>query len=82
MDIDIAIGEPDYLGLGVGPRALRQLVEELIEDSRVLMIMLATSVENEAAIRAYEKAGFVPRRWFDDPQCGECWLLVLEMPPG
>ncbi len=82
MDIDIAIGEPDYVGLGVGPRALRRLAEELLGDSLSHMIMLATSVDNEAAIRAHEKVGFAPRRSFDDPQCGECWLLVPEVPAG
>jgi ribosomal protein S18 acetylase RimI-like enzyme len=84
VDIDIAIGEREFVGLGIGPRALRQLVEGLIQDRGVPipMIMLATSHENEAAVRAYEKAGFVRRCRFDDPECGDCWLLVLEVPPG
>lgn len=81
MDIDIAIGEIDYIGLGVGSRAIGQLVDKLLGDTRIRMIILATSVENTIAVRAYEKAGFDRRRKFDDPECGECWLLAMDSPP-
>jgi aminoglycoside 6'-N-acetyltransferase len=80
MDIDIAIGESDYVGRGVGPRALRQLVEKLAVDKGIPLIMLATSVENVVAVRAYEKAGFQRQCTFDDPECGPCWLLSIELP--
>lgn len=81
MDIDIAIGETDYVGIGVGSRAIRQLVERLLAGGSTPMIILATSVENAVAVRAYEKAGFDRRCRFDDPECGECWLLALNAPP-
>ena len=80
MDIDIAIGEPSYVGRGVGSRALRQVVAMLAGDTGIPLIMLATSVGNSVAIRAYEKAGFRRLRRFDDPPNGEHWLMALEPP--
>jgi RimJ/RimL family protein N-acetyltransferase len=77
VDIDIAIGEPDYLDSGVGRRALRSLCDRLVEEG-AHTIMLATSVDNRRAIRAYEEAGFARRRRFDDPGRGPHWLMVLE----
>jgi aminoglycoside 6'-N-acetyltransferase len=77
VDIDIAIGDEGYVGRGVGPRALRRLVDRLLGQGRAPMVILATEVENTAAVRAYEKAGFRRRRRFDDPECGPCWLLVF-----
>jgi len=81
MDIDIAIGESDNVGLGVGPRAIGLLVRDLGGDSSLRTIILATSVDNLVAIRAYEKAGFERQRRFDDPECGECWLLARDVRP-
>lgn len=44
--------------------------------------MLATSIDNLRAIRAYEKAGFVRRRRFVDTDGGLYWLMVAEAEPG
>jgi RimJ/RimL family protein N-acetyltransferase len=82
IDIDIAIGEPDYIGIGVGSRAIGLLVNDLAADGSIRTIILATSVDNVVAVRAYEKAGFERRRRFDDPECGECWLLARDAPPA
>jgi aminoglycoside 6'-N-acetyltransferase len=81
IDIDIAIGEPDYIGIGVGSRAIGLLVKRLAADGNSRTIILATSVDNVVAVRAYEKAGFERRRRFDDPESGECWLLARDVPP-
>jgi len=81
VDIDIAIGEVDHLGHGIGSRALAMLRERLVKDGAV-MVMLATSVDNTRAVRAYEKAGFSRRREFIDTDGGEYWLLVFEARPG
>jgi RimJ/RimL family protein N-acetyltransferase len=80
IDIDIAIGEPEYIGLGIGSRAIGLILEDLDADTDLKMVILATSVDNFVAIRAYEKAGFDRRRTFDDPEGGMCWLLALDMP--
>jgi aminoglycoside 6'-N-acetyltransferase len=79
MDIDVAIGEPEFIGLGIGSRAVELVVEQLVADSSLSMIMIVTSVDNVAAAGSYEKAGFERRRKFDDPEYGECWLLTLDV---
>lgn len=81
IDIDVAIGEADWLGRGVGPRALMLLVEQLVAGGTTT-IMLATSVDNLQAIRAYEKAGFQRRRQFIDTDGGTYWLMTIEARPG
>ena len=78
MDIDIAIGEEDYTGLGIGSRALRLLINELVTDSSIPLIMLCTSVDNAMAIRAYEKVGFRCVRTFIEEGLGEMWLMTLD----
>jgi aminoglycoside 6'-N-acetyltransferase len=62
VDIDILIGEPEYLGRGIGPRALSFLLTKLRSEG-VGFVGLATSTSNRAAIKAYEKVGF---RFFRD----------------
>jgi len=81
IDIDIAVGEPDYIGLGVGSRAIGLLVKDLAANSSLRAIILSTSVDNLVALSAYEKAGFERRRRFDDPEYGECWLLARDVRP-
>ena len=66
VDIDILIGEPDYLGSGVGPKALTVLLAKLHGEG-VRFAGLATSISNVGAIRAFEKAGFSLFRDFEDP---------------
>jgi aminoglycoside 6'-N-acetyltransferase len=80
VDIDILVGREDFRGLGVGPRALRRLVDAIAADGTAPMIMLATSVENASAIGAYVKAGFERRRRFTDTGGGEYWLFALDVP--
>lgn len=65
IDIDIFIGEPDLLGLGLGPRALALLVEKLHAEHCPL-VGLGTSVDNQRALRAYEKVGFRHYREFEE----------------
>lgn len=78
VDIDILIGEPEYLGRGVGPEALRLLLARL-GDRDVGFAGLAASRGNHAAIRAYEKAGFRFFRDFDDPDFGPCVYMVAPL---
>ena len=78
VDIDILIGVPEFLGRGVGPRALVLLLAKL-RDEGVSFAGLATSISNGAAIRAYEKAGFRLFREFEDPESGPCRYMVAEL---
>lgn len=59
VGIDLFIGEGALIGAGHGPALLRRFLSEVIfarYDAPVCVI--APSVENAAAIRAYAKAGF------------------------
>lgn len=78
VDMDILIGEIECVGQGIGPQALGLMIQQLRHDRQTPMIGMTTSIENQAAIRAYEKAGF--HRWmqYEDPSYGPCWVMVIE----
>lgn len=78
VDIDILIGEPEFLGRGVGPRALILLLAKLRGES-VGFAGLGTSTSNRVAIRAFEKAGFRLFRDFEDPESGPCKYMVAQL---
>lgn len=65
VDVDIMIGEPDAIGHGIGPRALRRLFEHLRERG-VALVGLASAVANRRALAAWAKAGLQPYRDFDE----------------
>lgn len=77
VDIDILIGEADYVGCGVGPKALALLLARLRGEG-VRFAGLATSISNHAAIGAFEKAGFRFFRDFEDPD-GPYKYLVAQL---
>jgi len=78
VDIDILIGEPEFLGRGVGPQALVLLLAHLCREGAGFA-GLGTSTSNHAAIRAFEKAGFRPFRDFEDPEYGPCRYMVAQL---
>ncbi|MEA5532542.1 GNAT family N-acetyltransferase [Crocosphaera sp. XPORK-15E] len=78
VDIDIFIGEVDYLGCGIGPIVLKILVDKLLKDLTIPVIIMSTSVNNHFAIKAYQKAGFNCMFQFDSPTYGRCWIMGLE----
>jgi aminoglycoside 6'-N-acetyltransferase len=55
--IDLFVGEA-HQGQGIGTDAIRAMVRHLIEDRGHHRLTIDPSVENAAAIRAYEKVGF------------------------
>ncbi len=81
VDIDIAVGDAERLGQGIGPAALA-IVRDRLAEAGAGTIMLATSVENARAVRAYEKAGFARRRQFVDTDGSSYWLMVFEASSG
>jgi RimJ/RimL family protein N-acetyltransferase len=78
VDIDILIGETEYLGCGVGPKALVLLLARLRSEG-VGFAGVGTSSSNHAAIRAYEKAGFRFFRAFEEPEYGACRYMVATL---
>jgi len=81
VDIDIMIGEPDALGLGCGPEALRRLLERLRGEG-VRIAGLAVEAANGRALRAYEKSGFRPFRDFQDEGRDMRYLVQVLAPPA
>lgn len=79
-DADIFIAAPEHRGRGAGHKALRDLASEVFSTTLAPAMSVFVPVENEAAVRAYEKAGF---RWacvWEDPISGPEWMLLLERP--
>jgi len=81
--IDVFI-DPDRRGRGLGTEAIRRVVRHLIHDRGHHRITIDPAVDNAAAIRAYEKAGFrtvgVMRSYERDAD-GESWHdgLLMEL---
>ena len=76
IDVDILIGEPDYLGFGIAARALVLLKTELFSDPSVPMIGLTTSIENTRAQTSFQNAGFRTLQEIDDDEYGRCLVMV------
>lgn len=86
--IDIFVGD-DHAGRGVGTEAIDQLIRVLHEEHGHHRITIDPALDNEPAIRSYEKAGFrrvgVLEAAWRDPWSGE-WRdellmeLVIERP--
>jgi aminoglycoside 6'-N-acetyltransferase len=57
IGIDLSIGEPELIGKGHGPRIIDAFVERLFAEGAP-RVVIDPDPANEAAIRAYTKAGF------------------------
>jgi aminoglycoside 6'-N-acetyltransferase len=55
--VDIFVGD-EFAGRGIGTEALRQVTRRLIDHHAYHRITIDPAVDNAAAIRSYEKAGF------------------------
>lgn len=74
IDVDILVGEPDIIGRGVGPQALRLLLNRLQVEG-VSCVGLAAEADNQRALRAYAKAGFQPYKRFNEAGHDMCYLV-------
>lgn len=84
--IDVFV-DPELRGRGIGTDAVRRLVRHLIDDLCHHRITIDPAVDNTAAIRAYEKAGFRPvgvMRAAERDAGGEGWhdCLFMELLAG
>jgi aminoglycoside 6'-N-acetyltransferase len=85
--IDIFVGD-DYAGRGIGSEVVRRMIRMLVEERGHHRVTIDPAPENEAAVRAYEKAGFgrvgTLKRAYREPGSGE-WrdelLMELVVPP-
>jgi aminoglycoside 6'-N-acetyltransferase len=78
IDIDILIGEENYIGRGIGVQALRILCSRLRSETSAPLLGLSPSIHNHAAQRAYRKVGFRDLREYDAPGYGRCLLMVMD----
>jgi aminoglycoside 6'-N-acetyltransferase len=78
MGIDISIGDAANLNKGHGSAILRQLAELLFDEGAPRLI-IDPDPANEAAVKAYRKAGFVP---FDTrtSEYGPALMMALDNP--
>jgi aminoglycoside 6'-N-acetyltransferase len=77
--VDTFLGEASFLGQGHAARYLRQRCGALLDEGATAVV-IDPSPDNERAVRAYRRAGFVPRGIAPcedgDP------VLVMEFQPG
>lgn len=71
VDVDLMIGEDSVRGTGVGTAAMVLLLARLRDVGAHERAVVFTSVENAAARRCFEKAGFVPAARYVDTAGGE-----------
>jgi aminoglycoside 6'-N-acetyltransferase len=78
--IDLFIASAKHRGHGVGPAALLQLTEEIFSTTLAVACCAMLSIRNEAAVRAFEHAGFRWLRIYRDALTGPVWLMLKERP--
>lgn len=87
-DVDVFL-DARHQGRGYGTDAMRAIVGHLVEDRGHHRVTLSTDPRNAAAVRCYEKAGFLPvgitraSRWDDlNGRWVDELLMDLVVPPG
>ena len=83
--LDIFIGEPDRVGLGIGTRVVRLVSDYFLAEIGASSVALTTDLDNHVAQRCYEKAGFEKVREVLDTDTYKgvrvrCWLMVKAPP--
>ena len=80
LDVDLFIAVPELRAKGYGQAALQLLADEVFSTTLATALSVFVTIKNEAAVRAYEKAGFRWVKVWHDPISGPSWLLTLERP--
>jgi aminoglycoside 6'-N-acetyltransferase len=62
--------------------ALTLLTSEVFATTLAVACCALVSLRNEAAVRAYERAGFRWQRIWQQPLHGPSWLMLMERPPA
>lgn len=79
-DLDLFIASAEHRGRGVGLKALELLKSEVFSTTLATAVCVFASIRNEAAVRAYEKAGFRWQRIWKDSAVGPSWFMVAQRP--
>lgn len=72
LGFDIFIGEKNYLGKSIGSKSLKLFFDEFYQHS-CESIFVETDSKNIAAIKAYEKAGFIKNKEFSSDR--KVWMF-------
>ena len=69
--IDLWIGEPDWLGKGVGTQMMRKAIDMYRANEGVTTFYVDPLISNERAHRFYERLGFrrIDQRRFGEDEC-------------
>jgi len=81
-DVDLFIASAEHRGKGLGRAALALLTEEVFATTLAVACSAVVSIRNEAAVRAYERAGFRWLRIWPDPLYGPSWLMLKGRSPA
>lgn len=76
--VDAFVADPAFRGQGIAQEALRLVAVEVFATTLAPAVIVIAPIRHEAAVRAYEKAGFIWARVIPDPLHGPCWLMRLE----
>jgi ribosomal protein S18 acetylase RimI-like enzyme len=79
-NIDYFLVSGELADPALGRVVLERLCEEVFATRLAVACSAIVSVKNEAAARAFEKAGFRWQRIWHDWAAGPAWLLVKERP--
>src|SRR5512133_172488 len=80
--LDLFIGAPEYWGQGLGVQFIRLLLCYLFEQQGADWVLIDPHVDNDRAIRAYEKCGFrkikiLPKHEWHEGKFVDCWLMAI-----
>lgn len=76
VGIDIFIGEPEYLGKGLGTKIVKLFVEKLFADATIKKIVVDPKPDNFIAINCYKNAGFKEAELITTPD-GPALLMYI-----
>ena len=85
--MDQFIGESGYWNKGIGTQFVRLVVAYLMREKGANRIVMDPQVQNERAIRCYEKCGFkkvklLPKRELHEGEYRDCWLIEYRRETG
>ena len=78
--MDQFIGEIKYWNKGIGTLLVKAMLTYLIEHKQATIVIMDPQVNNNRALKCYEKCGFkkvrlLPKNEFHEGQYRDCWLI-------
>ena len=76
IDIDLLIGESEFINRGIGSQAIALVAAKALSDPSAPFVIGCAGVTNLASQKAFTKAGFTADREFDDVPHGRHVLMI------